>query len=302
MSIVNKGIIFAIIAAICYGISSPFSKLLLDYISPMFMAGFLYLGAGLCMGIFYIINLIKHAKITLNFKKHDLIYIILMILLDVIAPILLMEGLRLTSASNASLLNNFEIVMTSLIAFIIYKEKISPRLLTGILIITLSCMILSIEGADAFKFSIGSLFILLAATCWGFENNCTRVISHLDPKFTVLLKGTFSGLISIILAIIFKEKITYIFPIFASLGLGVIAYGLSIFFYIYAQRYIGAAKTSSYYALAPFIGTFLSFLLLNETFNISYLVALIMMVLGTYYVTNEYPFNNLITKYILLRN
>ena len=36
----------------------------------------------------------------------------------------------------------------------------------------------------------------------------------------------------------------------------IVAYGLSIHFYIMAQKDLGAAKTSAYYSVAPFIGTF----------------------------------------------
>lgn len=254
------------------------------------------------MVFLYIIKLIQHEKVKLNLKKDAIVYILLMIILDVIAPILLMYGLSITSASNASLLNNFEIVMTSLIAFLIFKEKISFRLFLGIIIVTISCGILSFEGMESFTFSFGSIYILLAATCWGLENNCTRKISYLDPKFIVLLKGVFSGSISLVLGFLFQEKIEYILPIFASFGIGIVAYGLSIFFYVFAQRYIGAAKTSTYYAIAPFIATLLSITILKEKITIQFIVGLLWMMLGIYYVSSETPFDNLLHKLILNRH
>ena len=55
--------------------------------------------------------------------------------------------------------------------------------------------------------------------------------------------------------------------------LGFVAYGLSIYCYTYAQRTIGAARTSTYYALAPFIGAALSFQLLGEPLTSLFLVA-----------------------------
>ena len=63
--------------------------------------------------------------------------------------------------------------------------------------------------------------------------------------------------------------------------LGFVAYGLSIFTYIRAQKTLGAARTSAYYAVAPFIGAFLSFLLLKESLTAAYAVALIVMIAGT---------------------
>ena len=45
------GIFLAILAAALYAVNSPFSKLLLDYMPSTLMAGFLYVGAGLGMGV-----------------------------------------------------------------------------------------------------------------------------------------------------------------------------------------------------------------------------------------------------------
>ena len=162
-------------------------------------------------------------------------YTLAMIVLDIVAPIFLLLGLSFTTAANASLLNNFEIVATAVIALMVFKEKISPRLWLGILFVTLSCAILSFEDISSLKFSVGSLFILLACVCWGIENNCTRRLSSKDPLEIVLLKGIFSGLGSLIIGLFLGEKITHIWSVFAVLLVGVVAYGLSIFFYVYAH-------------------------------------------------------------------
>lgn len=214
-----------------------------------------------------------------------------MVFLDIAAPILMMYGLEKTTASNASLLNNFEIVITSLVALLIFKEKISKRLWLGIGAITLSCIILSFESIEAFEFSIGSLLILLAAICWGFENNCTRKISSSDPLEIVFIKGLCSGTGSIIIGFCIGERIdiSNLWSIFASLGIGIVAYGLSIFFYIYAQRFIGAAKTSAYYAINPFVAVFLSLILFLEIPTWQYWVALIIMILGAWLASSDKP-------------
>lgn len=117
-----------------------------------------------------------------------------MVLLDIIAPISLMYGLLHTTSANASLLNNFEIVATTIIAFVIYKEVVSKRLWIAIAIVTLSSMVLSFEDISGLQFSWGSLFVLLAAVCWGFENNCTRNISSKNIFEIVTIKGICSGI------------------------------------------------------------------------------------------------------------
>ena len=67
--------------------------------------------------------------------------------------------------------------------------------------------------------------------------------------------------------------------------LGFVAYGLSIVFYIYAQRELGAAKTSAYYAIAPFIGVALSLVIFTEIPSLYFLIALVIMIAGTWVVT-----------------
>ena len=286
----NSGIFLAILAAVLYAINSPFSKLLLDYIPPTLMAGLLYIGAGVGMGaIFLTGQLTKRERAEAKITKSDLPSTIAMIILDIAAPIFLMMGLNATTAANASLLNNFEIVATALIALLIFKERISKRLWLGIVCVTLSCGLLSFENASSLTFSYGSLFVLLAAVCWGFENNCTRKLSSKDPLQIVLLKGIFSGLGSLIIGLCLGERITHLWSIFAVLGVGFVAYGLSIFFYVYAQRHIGAARTSAYYAIAPFVGTLLSLLIFPDVPPLTYFIALAFMILGAILSASDEP-------------
>ncbi|MBE5733313.1 MAG: DMT family transporter [Clostridiales bacterium] len=286
----TTGIFLAILAAGLYAINSPLSKLLLDFMPSTLMAGFLYVGAGLGMGVIALIRKLNKAEKTESrLTKKELPYTIAMIVLDIVAPICLLFGLKSVSAENASLLNNFEIVATAIIALMIFKEKISPRLWIGILFVTLSCALLSIEDLSSFKFSFGSLFIILAGVCWGFENNCTRKISSKDPLQIVLLKGIFSGIGSIIIGLCIGEKITVVWSIFAVLGVGFIAYGLSIFFYVHAQRLLGAARTSAYYAIAPFIGALLSLIIFQTLPYYTFFIALALMIIGAWLCSNDEP-------------
>ena len=172
------GIFLAILAAALYAVNSPFSKLLLDYMPSTLMAGFLYVGAGLGMGVIALIRKGKKVQSTEeSITKAELPHTIAMIVLDIAAPIFLMLGISYGTSANASLLGNFEIVATSVIALFIFKEAVTKRLWLAIALITLSSILLSFEGVGSFQFSYGSLFVLLATICWGFDNNCTRNIS-----------------------------------------------------------------------------------------------------------------------------
>ena len=278
----SKSIAFAILAAAFYAINAPFSKLLLNHIGPTTMAALLYLGAGIGVGM---MSIGRNKDEKLN--KKDLPYAIGMIILDIAAPIFLMLGINLGLSSNASLLGNFEIVATTVIALFVFKEAVSKRLWGAIALITLSSILLSFEGTDSFRFSYGSLFVILATVCWGFENNCTRKISGKSTYEIVILKGIFSGLGALAIAFLKRENLPEIRYIALALLLGFIAYGLSIFLYVRAQNTLGAAKTSAYYAIAPFIGAFLSFVFLREKLTGMYLIALAVMISGTVLVVMD---------------
>ncbi|MGN0517642.1 MAG: DMT family transporter [Acutalibacteraceae bacterium] len=282
----KKAIAYAVLAAVFYAINTPCSKILLKYVPATFMAGFLYLGAGLGIGILYIF---KHKKETASerLSKSDAPYAIGMILLDILAPIFLMIGIKYATASNAALLGNFEIVATALIALMIFKESVSKWLWVAICAIVIASACLSVEQSDGFNFSYGSIFVLLAASCWGLENNCTRKISEKSTYEIVTLKGLCSGGGSIIIAYVLREQLPDIKYILLTMLLGFVAYGLSIFTYIRAQRTLGAAKTSAYYAIAPFIGSFLAFLLLGEKMKINYLIGLVFMIIGSVIVVMD---------------
>lgn len=282
---------YAIAAALFYAINVPCSKLLLEYVGPTFMAAFLYLGAGIGVGVMYWFHRSKELPEE-RLTRKDLPFTVGMVVLDIIAPILLMLGIHMGTSSNASLLSNFEIVATSVIALVIFKEKISGRLWAAIGFITLSSALLSFEGSGSFQFSIGSLFVLGAAVCWGFENNCTRNISQKSTHQIVTIKGFFSGAGSFLTALLTGEKLPEFQYILPALLLGFVAYGLSIFTYIRAQKTLGAAKTSAFYAVAPFIGAFLSFVLLKESLTAGYAVALLIMVIGTAFVIADTLIND----------
>lgn len=273
-------IIYPLLAAAFYAVNIPISKLLLDHIGPTMMAALLYLGAGTGIAILSMFGR-KEAKNTERLSGKDLPFVIAMIVLDVFAPIFLMLGIRYGTSANASLLGNFEIVATTLVALFIFKEKVSKRLWIAITLITLSSTLLSFEGAGSFRFSYGSLLVLLATLCWGLENNCTRNISSKSTYEIVILKGIFSGLGSLLIAFIRKESIPGMKYTSIALLLGFVAYGLSIFMYVRAQNTLGAAKTSAYYAVNPFIGAFLSFLFLKEKLSENYLIALLVMIAGS---------------------
>lgn len=284
----HSSIFYAILAALLFSLSSPFSKILLEKLPPTQMAAMLYLGAGIGMSFVYILSrqnthFVKEARLT----KKELPYILGMILLDVAAPVFLMIGLTMTTAASASLLGNFEVVATALIALVVFKEVIGKRLWWSISLICFGCLILSVENIASFSFSSGSLFVLMASICWGFENNCTRMLSLKNPMEIVILKGFGSGFGALLICFITGGITLHIPSIAAACLLGFFSYGLSIFFYVRAQRDLGAARTGAYYAFAPFLGVLLSVLINNESLNMVFLIALLFFGAGVYLASSE---------------
>lgn len=284
----KKAIGFALLAAVLYALNSPFSKLLLEKVPAAMMAAFLYLGAG--AGLF-LIGLFQRATGKKSreqpLTRRELPFTVGMVVLDIAAPIFLMLGLQRTTAANAALLNNFEIVATTLIALALFREAVSKRLWCAVTLVTLASLILSFEDKSSFSFSRGSLYVLLACVCWGFENNCTRKLSSKNPLEIVVIKGFGSGLGSLVVALLSGESFPKLTDVLCALLLGFVAYGLSIYFYIYAQRDLGAAKTSTYYAAAPFVGAALSLLIFRELPPVAFFVALPIMALGAYLAAVE---------------
>lgn len=279
---------YAILAALFYGFGAPLSKLLLQYVSPYMMSSLLYFGAGI--GMLFIVLLNKKQReisISRSFEKKDMKYILLMIALDIVAPILLMQGLLRTTASTASLLNNFEIIFTAIIAMVFFKEVIGRKMWISILLIIISGVLLTFEDFTGLHISIGALFVLGASLSWGLENNCTRMLSKGNPLYVVILKGFGSGLGSLIIALSLNQVSTVWYYALLALVLGFFSYGMSLYYYISAQRHLGAARTSTYYAIAPFAGSIFSFIVLGEELSLLFSIAFIIMIFGTWLAIKE---------------
>ncbi len=284
----NIAAAYALLAAVLYGIQVPFSKLLESGIDSLFLAALLYLGAGIGMIAVRAVELrAAPIKREAPLEKKDLPYVMMMILLDIAAPILLLAGLKLSSAGTVSLLGNFEIAATAVLAMLFFRESVGKRLWISIGLVTSACILLSVEDLSAIRVSSGSVLVLLACLVWGLENNCTRSLSGKNPMHIVIIKGCGSGTGALIIALFFGRVHGPALYIVLAGALGFIAFGLSIFFYVKAQRELGAARTSAFYAAAPFVGVLLSWLILREPINGTFLFALVLMIAGSLFGISE---------------
>lgn len=280
---VSRPAMLALSAALLYALSLPLGKLFLSSVSPYSLASWLYLGAGLGMAGML---MLRREKATFRFTRSELPYAVAMVVLDIAAPILLLIGLMNSTAASASALTNMEIVATSVIALVFFRETVSSRGWTAIALITCASILLSLEPG-AVALSPGSLLVIAATCCWGVENNCTRMLSRLDSSSIVVIKGLGAGIGAGIVALSVDGQIDTSWMSVVIMGAGFLTYGLSIDLYIRAQANLGAAKTSAYYASAPFLGVALSFLLLRESVPTFFWAGIALMVLATFFLITD---------------
>lgn len=280
----------ALLAALLFGASAPLAKILLGQIDPIPLAAFLYLGSGTGLLVYQTINNIinKEKKGEAPLSKKDFPWLLGAISFGgVIAPIILMISLKVTPASTAVLLLNFEGVSTTLIALFFFKESIGRRVWVAVLCITAASILLSWDFSNQWGFSLGALGVIGACVCWGIDNNFTRNISAKNPYSIVIFKGLGAGIFSLFLSLIFKQQIPNIKIVLLAMILGFFSYGLSIVLFVLAMRNLGSARTSAFFGTSPFIGAILAFILYHEVPSCMFIIALPFMVLGTFFLLKE---------------
>jgi drug/metabolite transporter (DMT)-like permease len=282
-------ILQALLAAIFFGASAPIAKLLLGDITPIYLAAFLYLGSGTGISLIKLIQTISSKEAEAGIRPPDIKWLAGAIISGgIMAPIILMISLQNTPASTASLLLNFEGVGTTVIALLFFKEAISSRAWTAIIVITLASVFLSTNFGNGWGMSLGALGIAFACVLWGVDNNLTRNISGKDPLAIVAWKGLVAGTFSFLLAFFLGNQPPSLRTIFYTLILGFVSYGLSTMLFIRSMRGLGAARTSALYGTAPLAGVLLSIFIFREFPSFFFVIAAVLMIGGALLLINEH--------------
>jgi drug/metabolite transporter (DMT)-like permease len=279
------GVTVAILAAVLFGASTPFSKLLLGHINPLLLAGLLYLGsgAGLTLWICFQRLILKAKNQEAGLRLKDLPWLAGAILAGgVFAPVLLMQGLAVTPASSASLLLNLEGVLTALLAWFVFKENFDQRIMLGMAAIVLGGVLLSWQSRSELGVSWGAIGIVGACLGWAIDNNLTRRVSAADPAQVAALKGLVAGTTNVLLALSIGARLPLIPALTGAALLGFLSYGVSLTCFVLALRHIGTARTGAYFSTAPFLGAILSLALLHEQASLLFWMAGGLMILGVW--------------------
>ena len=263
----KEGVTAALVAAVLFGASTPLNKLLLGHVSPSLLAGLLYLGSGLGLAVWIGLRGLLTGKNNREARlgRPDLPWLGLAVLSGgIVAPVLLMFGLTVTSAFSASLLLNLEGVLTALLAWFVFKENFDRRIFAGMIAILGGGVLLSCQPQRELGISWGALAICGACFCWAIDNNLTRKVSSADPMQVAAIKGLIAGTVNVVLAIVTGTTIPTTSAILAAGVVGFLSYGMSLTFFVLALRHIGTARTGAYFSTAPFLGATLSLIVLHE--------------------------------------
>ena len=273
------GISFAVMAAVLFGASTPFSKILLSKTEPVLLAGLLYLGSGVGLAIWsWLRSRSKGGTREAQLKRSDIPWLAGAILAGgLIGPILLMVGLAITPASSASLLLNLEGVFTAMLAWFVFKENFDRRIAFGMVAITLGGLLLSWGGRPEVGVPWGALAITGACLAWGIDNNLTRRVSAGDPVQIAALKGLFAGTMNLTIALVAGATVPTLLTVTMAALLGFFGYGVSLTLFVLALRHIGTARTGAYFSLAPFVGALISLLILRDSLGYQFVIAAALM-------------------------
>src|SRR3569832_213006 len=282
------GVVFALVSALLFGASTPFAKLLLVGVNPWLLAGLLYLGSGLGLGLVSLVrNAIGLQRTEASLVRGDLFRLALIVFFGgMLGPLLLMLGLTHTPAASAVLLLNLEGLATMAIAWIVFHENVDARLLIGAFAILAGALLLSWQIGPGGS-GIGALAIAGACLAWGIDNDLTRKLSAADPVQIAMIKGLAAGATNLVLAWALGAHLPPLAAI-AGAGLtGFLGYGISLVLFVLALRHLGTARTGAYFSTAPFIGAVLAIALLHEPFTVRLAVAGALMALGLYLHLSE---------------
>lgn len=272
-----RGGLIALLAAVLFGASTPLVQRFGAGIGSFSTAALLYAGAALVGAL-----LRRPVESEARVRPGDAKRLALMALFGaVIGPVALAWGLQRTSGAGASLMLTLEAVFTAVLARLWYHESLDRRVVLAMTLLTLGGMALVLDRAESGTTPmLGLLAVMLATAAWGVDNTLSRAVAERDPGQVVMFKGALGAVATTLLALVFAEPLPALWPALALLLVGATGYGLSLRFYLLAQRAFGAARTGSVFAFAPFVGAALAFALGERSGSVWMLAGAALMVVG----------------------
>ena len=278
----------ALAAAALFGASTPVAKLLLEEVSPVILAGMLYLGSGIGLALLHLARGRDERPREARLAASDWGWLAGAIISGgVVAPVLLLWGLSGGGAAETSLLLNFEGVMTALVAGLLFREAVGARAWLAALVMLAGGLVLAYDPKATLAISPQSLAVIGACFAWALDNNLTRKVAGADPVVTAMAKGLVAGSFNLALGLALGGTFPPPSAAAGAVALGFVAYGVSLVLFIYALRHLGAARTGAHFSTAPFIGAAIAVPLLGEPVTPGLLAATALMTVATWLVLTE---------------
>ncbi|PKQ31857.1 MAG: EamA family transporter [Actinobacteria bacterium HGW-Actinobacteria-2] len=254
-ALTSRGVQAALLAAVLFGAATPLAKALLGEVNPWLLAGLLYAGSGVGLWVFRAVRRTPRVRLART-DRGPLVGAV--ISGGIVAPVLLMFGLSAMPASGAALLLNAEAVFTVGLAWLVFREPVSRRILLGMLAIVAGAVVLSVPTLVEFGSLLPTLAVLGACLAWGVDNNLTRKVSLNDTTWLAAVKGAVAGPVNLVLGFALGAQLPAPGPIGAAMAVGFVSYGVSLALFIFGMREVGTARAGAYFSIAPFVGAVLS--------------------------------------------
>ena len=246
------GVLLAVFAALAFGLVTPLVAWAGHDVGPLTTAALLYSGAAAAAVLLRLF--VRRSEAPLR-RSDALRLIAIAVAGGAVAPTLLAWGLQRAGATAGSLLLNLEAVFTVLLAHLFYREHIGRRVMVAVAAMVLGGAVLGLGSTlgDHVE-ALGALAVAGATLGWALDNTLTRPLSDRDPFDVILVKGLIGATVTVVVAVLRGEPLPHAAPALVLVACGATGYGASLYLYLLAQRRIGAARTGSVFALAPFIG------------------------------------------------
>jgi drug/metabolite transporter (DMT)-like permease len=278
----TKSILYALGAAALFGASTPLAKWLGLSVSPILLAGLLYLGSGVGLTLTRLIRDRGWQPTGLTAPEWPW-FIGAIVFGGVLGPVSLMFGLPLTSGTTASLLLNLEAVLTALMAWVVFRENADRRIVAGMVAIVAGGVLLAWPRTSAEVHGwLGPVAVALACFCWAIDNNLTRKVSASDALFIAGTKGLVAGVVNCALGIWQGMHLPQWSLLGPTLLVGFLGYGVSLVLFVLALRGLGTARTGAYFSTAPFLGAAIAILFFGEAVTWVFWIAAGLMGLGVW--------------------
>ena len=267
-------------AAVLFGAATPATKLVVDNIGAVTLAGLLYLGAAVAVAPFAV-----REPRSATLVRQRLRLLIAVSLGGGLAPVLLVLALNRTPAGTVSLLLNLELVATAVIARVFLQEHLGRRAGIGIVIVLAGGVVLA--GTTAAGGATGAILVAATCVCWGIDNAITASLDSYGPAQITFAKGLVAGSVNLVIGLILDGK-PAIHYVVAALAVGALGYGLSITMWITGARLVGATRGQVIFALAPFIGAVLAWPVNGDQLTAKVMIAFSLSLIGVVVVATSH--------------